>query len=94
MKKVFSIVANKFVLTGVAFALWMLFFDQNDIISMKERRQELQSTKDHIAYLNGEIARMEKEQEEITGNPQKLEQYAREQYHLKRDNEDVYIIEK
>lgn len=94
MKKVFSIVANKFVLTAVAFALWMLFFDQNDIISMKERRQELQSTKDHIAYLNGEIARMEKEQEEITGNPQKLEQYAREQYHLKRDNEDVYIIEK
>ncbi len=94
MKRVFSILTNKFLLTAVAFAAWMFFFDQNDIFTMKQRRKELQGTKDNIAYLNSEISRMEKEQDEMTGNPQKLEQYARENYHLKRDNEDVYIIEK
>ena len=94
MKKVLSIVTNKFVLTALAFGVWMFFFDQNDFRSMQQRKQELQSTKDNIAYLNNEIARMEKEHEEMIGNPQRLEQYAREQYLMKRDNEDVYVIEK
>ena len=94
MKKVLSIVTNKFVLTALAFGVWMFFFDQNDFRSMQQRKQELQSTKDNIAYLNNEIARMEKDHEEMVGNPQRLEQYAREQYMMKRDNEDVYVIEK
>ena len=59
---------------------------------MQQRKQELQSTKDNIAYLNNEIARMEKDHEEMIGNPQRLEQYAREQYLMKRDNEDVYAV--
>ncbi len=94
MKKILSIVTNKFVLTALAFGVWMFFFDQNDFRSMQQRKQELQSTKDNIAYLNNEIARMEKDHEEMVGNPQRLEQYAREQYLMKRDNEDVYVIEK
>ncbi len=94
MKKVLSIVTNKFVLTALAFGVWMFFFDQNDFRSMQQRKQELQRTKDNIAYLNNEIARMEKDHEEMVGNPQRLEQYAREQYLMKRDNEDVYVIEK
>jgi cell division protein FtsB len=94
MKKVLSIFTNKFVLTAVAFGVWMFFFDQNDFRSIQERKQELQDTKDNIAYLNNEIARMEKDHEEMIGNPQRLEQYAREQYLMKRDNEDVYVIEK
>lgn len=94
MKKILSIVTNKFVLTALAFGVWMFFFDQNDFRSMQQRKQELQRTKDNIAYLNNEIARMEKDHEEMVGNPQRLEQYAREQYLMKRDNEDVYVIEK
>jgi len=94
MKKVLSIVTNKFVLTALAFGVWMFFFDQNDFRSMQQRKQELQDTKDNIAYLNKEIAGMEKDHEEMVGNPQRLEQYAREQYLMKRDNEDVYVIEK
>ena len=94
MKKVLGIVTNKFVLTALAFGVWMFFFDQNDFRSMQQRKQELQDTKDNIAYLNKEIAGMEKDHEEMVGNPQRLEQYAREQYLMKRDNEDVYVIEK
>ncbi len=94
MKKAWGILTNKFLLTAAAFAVWMFFFDQNDVRSMQARKKELQDTKDHIAYLNNEIAKMEREHEEMIGNPQRLEQYAREQYLLKRDNEDVFVIEK
>jgi cell division protein FtsB len=82
------------LLTAIAFLAWMTFFDQNDLMSMREKKQNLQNVKDNITYLDAEIAKMEKEHEEMTGNPQKLEQYARENFRMKRDNEDVYIIEK
>ena len=37
---------------------------------------------------------MEKEYLELTTNPERLEQYAREKYKMKKDNEDIYIVER
>ncbi|MBA3829776.1 MAG: septum formation initiator family protein [Taibaiella sp.] len=94
MKKVYHVLTNKFLLTGVAFLVWMAYFDQNDWVLQKERKKELQATRDNITYLNTEVARMEKENMAMRTNPAKLEQYARETFRMKRDNEDLYIIEK
>jgi cell division protein FtsB len=94
MKKVVRFVTNKFVVTTLVFAAWMTWFDQNDFGSQRERAQTLQDTKDNIAYLEKEIAMMEKEHYDLTNDPKKLETYAREQYKMKRDNEDVFVIER
>ncbi len=93
MNKVFRLLTNKFLITGVVFAVWMLYFDQNDWFSMQRRKKELQDTRDNIAYLNKEIAQMEKDKEGMQSDPKVLEKYAREQFHMKRDTEDLYIIE-
>lgn len=92
--KLLRILSNKFLVTTAIFVVWMLFFDQNDFFSQKERRQELQDTKDNIEYLNAEISGMEKDYNALVSDPKKLEQYAREHYRMKRDNEDLYVIEK
>lgn len=94
MKKVLHILTNKFLLTILAFMAWMVYFDQHDWVSQQEKKRNLQDVKDNIAYLDKEITRMEKEKDGMTSDPQMLEQYAREQYRMKRDNEDLYIIEK
>lgn len=94
MKKVLSVLTNKFLLTALAFGAWMLYFDQNDWYSMREKKKELQDIKDNIAYLNKEISSMEHETVALRSDPQKLEQFAREHYNMKRDNEDLYIIDK
>jgi cell division protein FtsB len=93
MKGALKLITNKFLLTGLAFLVWMVFFDQNNWSSQQERKKDLRETERNIAYLNSEIARMENEYRELTTNPQRLEQYARERYKMKRDNEDVYVIE-
>lgn len=93
-KKLFSIFTNKYLLTAVAFLVWMVYFDQNDWFSQKERKQQLRATKDNITYLNAEIDRMEKEHMAMVTDPQKVEQFARENFRMKRDNEDLYVIEK
>ena len=94
MKKLWKVVSNKFLVTGIAFDAWMVFFDQNNWTAQKERNNALKDTERNIAYLNEEIADMEKEYLELTTNPERLEQYAREKYKMKKDNEDIYIVER
>jgi cell division protein DivIC len=94
MKKVLKVLSNKYLLLGAAFLIWNAFFDQNDWISLRQRQKELGVVKDNIDYLNTEIARMTKERDELLNNPAKLEKYARENFRMKHDGEDVYVIEK
>ena len=94
MKKVTRILTNKFLLTAMIFGAWMMWFDQNDFGSQRDRAKALKDTKTNIEYLQNEIAMMEQEHYELTNDPQRLEQYAREEYKMKRDNEDIYVIDK
>ena len=94
MKKVFRILTNKFLLTGIGFLAWMIFFDQNNWTAQDTRKKELSATEQNIAYLNEQIKDQEKKYKELTSNPEVLEQYARERYRMKKDNEDVYIVER
>ena len=93
MKKVFSFITNKFLLTAVAFLAWMVYFDQNDWMAQQSRKKELNDLNDNIAYLHTEIAQMEKELEGMSKDPRVLEKYAREQYRMKKDDEDIYVFE-
>lgn len=93
MKKAFRILTNKFLITGLIFVAWMTYFDQNDWLVQRDRNAELEGIKSNISYLSTEIARMEEEQKAMTTDPKRLEQFAREQYRMKRDNEDVYVIQ-
>lgn len=92
MSRILKIITNKYFITFIAFLLLMLFFDQNDWFTQRERRKQLDATQQNIDFLRGESERMEREIDELNSNPKYLEQYAREKYHEKRDNEDVYLI--
>ena len=94
MKKVFRVVFNKYLVTTAAFVVWMTFFDQNDWMTQQETRRELQDTRDNIRYLTEETEAMERDHEALMRDPDRLEQFAREKYRMKRDNEDLYIIER
>lgn len=93
MKKFFRIITNKYILTGIAFLTWCMFFDQNDWLSMRDKQQELDGLKSDNAYLQKQISGMENERTTLINDNQKIEQFARENYHMKRDNEDVYVVD-
>jgi cell division protein DivIC len=84
---------NKYFLTGLGFAVWMIFFDQQDLITTQvKQRNELNSLKASRDYYQQEIEATRVELEQLKSNPAVLEKYAREKYRMKRDNEDVFII--
>ena len=88
-----SFLRNKFLLTLAAFVVWMLFFDRNDVFTQMQRRSELNELKQSKAYFEKQIAENRKFSKDLQFNASAIEKYAREKYLMKRDNEDLFIIQ-
>ena len=93
LKMTLKILGNKYVLTTIGFIAWTVYFDQNDLLSLRERQRELDNVKGNIDFLNKDLAQMNAEKVGLLHDRHKLEEYARENYHMKRDNEDIYVID-
>jgi len=86
-------IKNKYILTAAAFAVWMLFFDNRDLITTHfKHRGELNRLQESKTYYQQEIAKTQQELEELKSDPRVLEKYAREKYRMKKDNEDLFVI--
>ncbi|SDD66593.1 Cell division protein FtsB [Mucilaginibacter pineti] len=92
MKRLIDLVKNKFFLVTMAFLVWMIFFDKNDLFSQYEYRQQVKKLEQERDFYKVETDQVNKELSELTSNPQQLEKFAREKYLMKKDNEDVYLI--
>src|SRR4051812_44868526 len=92
MKKIWPYLKNYFVITALAFVIWMLFFDRNDIISQISYRRQLNKLKAEKEYYLEEIAQNKKDMYELMSDREHLEKFARERYLMKKDNEDIFLI--
>jgi len=73
--------------------IWVVFFAQYDIISQLRQRKELKEMQIKIDYLSKEIERLKKEKYLLEHDAATVERYARENYYMKRKNEDVYVFD-
>jgi cell division protein FtsB len=83
---------NKYLISGMAFLIWIFFFDPKDIPSSLNRietNSKLQKNELHLSKL---IAETNKDLDLLKTNPQTIEKYARENYMMKKDNEDLFIF--
>jgi cell division protein FtsB len=92
MKQLRRIFTSKYLITGIAFAVWMTFFDRNDIPLQLSRMRELNKLKQNEKNMAVLIDNTQKESELLKTNPETLEKYAREKYLMKKDNEDLYVV--
>jgi len=83
---------SKYLLTGSFFAIWMFFFDQKDILSDLERRSKLNELEKSEQHLKDLISESHAELDLLKNNAQSIEKYAREKYMMKKDNEDLFIV--
>jgi cell division protein FtsB len=91
-KRWFGIVSNIYVLVLTIFAIWMLFFDTNSFMIHRELRKEIDKLEKQQEFLKDEISK-DKAIIEKLSDPKELEKFAREQYYLKRKNEEIFLIE-
>jgi len=83
---------NKYFVAIGVFAAIMLFFDKNDVFTQSSRNRQLRELEKSKAYYTAQINAERKELQELRSNPGTVEQYAREKYLMKRDNEDLYLV--
>ena len=84
---------NKYLLTILVFSVWLLFFDDRDIITTHfKHRNELRQLEQSRNYYLQQIDTTQKELNDLKQNPDMLEKYAREKYWMKKDNEDLFIL--
>lgn len=89
---IFSFVKNKYFIAGAFFIVWMLFFDMKDWSLISGRREKLKDLQESEQHLNQQIADTRKELDLLKTNAQTIEKYAREKYLMKKDNEDLFIV--
>jgi cell division protein DivIC len=85
---------NKYLLSIAGFVVWMLFFDDRDFyVTCFRQRHELSELQKSKQFYQRQIADTQKELDQLKINVFTIEKYAREKYLMKRDNEDLFIVE-
>jgi len=90
--KVFRFLSNKYVIVLVLFIVWMGFFDENSFLNQRELDEEIDKLENANEYYKKQIDADQNIIDNLN-DPDSLERYAREEYKMKRDNEDIFIIE-
>jgi cell division protein FtsB len=91
-KRYFRFLKNKYILSLVMFFLWLLFFDQNNLLERHKLNNEYDQLLQEREYYIQKIEEDRKRIKELKTDDENLEKFAREQYLMKKDNEDIFVI--
>jgi hypothetical protein len=92
LRKLFSLIKNKFVITLAIFIVWMIFFDKNNILYQIELRQNLHQYQKEKQFYLEQIAADSEATYDLMSDSSHLEKFARERYFMKKDSEDVFLM--
>ena len=88
----FKFLSNKYIWVLLFFITWMIFLDNYSYFGHRILDKQIEDLKDNATYYNQEIKK-DKENIKQLKNSEQIEKYAREKYYMKKDSEDIYIIE-
>ena len=90
--KIIKFLSNRYVLIFLLFLVWIIFFDENSYLLHRELNKEIDKIENANEYYKKETSEDKKEKENFQ-NIDSLKKFAREEYKMKRKDEDIYIIE-
>jgi cell division protein DivIC len=91
-KPIVKFTTNKYVIVLSIFIVWMVFFDENSFLNHLEFDKEIEKLNNEKEYLNSQIKKDKELIKKLDDNEQ-LEKFAREEYNMKKENEEIYLIE-
>ncbi|MDG2053030.1 MAG: septum formation initiator family protein [Flavobacteriaceae bacterium] len=91
-KKWVRIISNKYLLILILFFVWMIFFDTNSFFIHQELNDDINKLENNKKVYQEEI-KNDKLFIDKMKDSNEIEKFAREKYYLKKENEDIYIIE-
>jgi len=92
LARVFSILKNKYIISALLFVVWMLFFDPKDWFLIEARKEKLKELEKSQQHFTRQIEVANKERDMLKTSAATMEKYARENFWMKKDNEDLFIV--
>ena len=90
--KIPPVFRNKYFLTITIFILWIILLDSNNLIDRYRQISEVRKLKQEREYYIKKIEDDKRKLNELKTDNHNLEKFAREQYRMKRKDEDLYIV--
>ena len=87
-----AFLSNRYVLVLIFVAVWMTFLDNYSYFEHQVLNKEINELEDNKQYYIQEIKKDSTSIQQLKNGDQ-TEKYAREKYFMKREDEDIYIIE-
>jgi len=87
-----KIITNVFVFILIPFLIWMFFIDDNSYLVHRKLDNEINDLESTISLYENKIAEDKATIKKLQDSLQ-LERFAREKYLMKKENEDIYLIE-
>ncbi len=85
-------IGNRYVLILLFFSIWMLFLDNYSYLDHRFLDKQIDELESNKKYYQEEIIKDSKNIK-LLKNPNQVEKFAREKYYMKKDSEDIFIIE-
>jgi len=86
------VLRNKYLLTLIIFIIWIVLLDSNNLIARYREMKTLKKLKSDKEYFTRRIEEDKRKLYELKTDNRNLEKFAREQYRMKKPDEDLYII--
>jgi cell division protein FtsB len=91
-KSWFKFISNKYVWVLLLFSSWLLFLDNYSYFDHRILNKQINELEVNKKYYQEEIKKDQANIKQLN-NTEQTEKYAREKYYMKKDSEDIYIIE-
>lgn len=92
LKQIFGKFRNLYIATAVFAGVWFLFFDRYNFASQIKVSNRIKRLEADLAYYKAEQAKKEARGDLLNTNYEELERFARENYWMKKDNEDLFVV--
>jgi cell division protein DivIC len=92
VEKLPGVFKNKYFLTIIIFVVWLMLLDSNNLIARYKQMRELHKLRIDREYYIKRIESDKQKLHELKTDNNNLEKFAREQYHMKKPDEDLFII--
>lgn len=92
IEKIPPFLRNRYLLTIIIFVIWVVLLDSNNLISQFKEMKNLKKLRAEREYYVQRIEEDKRKLYELKTDDQNLEKFAREQYRMKKPDEDLYII--
>lgn len=83
---------NKYLIVLAGFIVWILFFDGNNLMQHRKNLAELEQLESQVKFYKHKIEADKRKLYELQTNDENLEKFAREQFLMKKADEDVFVI--